>query len=209
MKRFVTITMSAALGAVLTFGAMQGTANVLAAQNAQTSSIQQDCSGRPDGPGKNDGTRAGGQVASVSDTAITVTGRDSQSQSILITSSTTYDLDGKTSSLSAIAAGQFIRAEGTTDSAGAFTATAVHASTTPPQGPGRPDGPGKNDGTRAGGQVASVSATAITVTGRDSQSQTIQITGSTTYDLDGTTSSLSAIAAGQFIRAEGTTDSAG
>ncbi|MEI7646485.1 MAG: hypothetical protein WCJ55_19605, partial [Chloroflexales bacterium] len=64
MKRFVTITLSAALGAVLTFGAMQGTANVLAAQNAQTSTIQQDCSGLPDGPGKNDGTRAGGQVAS-------------------------------------------------------------------------------------------------------------------------------------------------
>ena len=140
MKRFVTITISAALGAVLTFGAMQGTANVLAAQNAQTSTVQQDCSGRP---GKNDGTRAGGQVASVSDTAITVTGRESQSQTILIIGSTTYDLDGTTSSLSAITAGQFIHAEGTTDSAGAFTATAVLASTSPPlgRGHGGPGGP--------------------------------------------------------------------
>ncbi len=140
MKRFVTITLSAALGAVLTFGAMQGTANVLAAQNTQTSTIQQDCSGRPDGPGKNDGTRAGGQVASVSATAITVTNRESQSQTILITSSTTYDLDGTTVTFDKIAAGQFIHAEGSTDSAGAFTASAVHASATPPQGRG-PGGP--------------------------------------------------------------------
>ncbi|MEI7646323.1 MAG: DUF5666 domain-containing protein, partial [Chloroflexales bacterium] len=131
------------------------------------------------------------------------------SQTILITSSTTYDLDGTTSSLSAIAAGQFIRAEGTTDSAGAFTASAVHASATQPQEPGRPDGPGKNDGTRAGGQVASVSDSAITVTNRESQSQTILITSSTTYDLDGTTVTFDKIAAGQFIHAEGSTDSAG
>ncbi len=136
MNRFVTITMSAALGAVLTFGVMQGTSNVLAAQNTQTSTVQQDCSGRPDGPGKNDGTRAGGQVASVSGSTITVTGRNSQSQAILTTDKTTYDLDGTASSLSAIAAGQFIHAEGTTDSAGAFTATAVHTSATPPQGRG-------------------------------------------------------------------------
>jgi hypothetical protein len=75
----------------------------------------------------------------VSGTTITVTGRDGASQAILTTTSTTFTLDGSASSLSAITAGQFLRADGTTDSAGAFTATAVHASTTQPErGPGRP-----------------------------------------------------------------------
>ncbi|MEI7772243.1 MAG: DUF5666 domain-containing protein, partial [Chloroflexales bacterium] len=165
MKRFLMIIMSAALGAILMFGLMRGTTSV-SAQAAQTSTAQQDCAGRPGGPGKNDGTRADGKVASVSDSTITVTGRDNASHAILTTSSTTYDLDGAASSLSAVVAGQFIHADGATDSAGVFTATAVHASTTQPQGHG-PGGPGKNDGTRAGGKVASVSDSTITVTGRD------------------------------------------
>jgi hypothetical protein len=141
MKRFLTMIMSAALGAILMLGLMRGTTSV-AAQSAQTSTTQQngpaDC-----GPGKNDGTHAGGKVASVSGSTITVTDRDGKSQSILTTGNTTFELDGKTSSLSAITAGQFIHADGTTDSAGAFTATAVHASTTQPQGhgPGGPGGP--------------------------------------------------------------------
>jgi hypothetical protein len=140
MKRFLIVILSAALAAIALIGFTAGSTRVsAAAQSAQASTTQQ---AGPGGPGKNDGTHAGGQVASVSGSTITVTGRDSKSQAILTTSSTTFDLDGKTSSLSAIAAGQFIHADGTTDSAGAFTATAVHASTTQPQrGPGGPGGP--------------------------------------------------------------------
>ncbi len=161
------------------------------------------------GPGTQDGTHAGGPVASVSGSTITVTTPDGASHTIQTTATTTFDLDGSASSFSALAAKQFIRADGTTDSAGTFTAAAVHASTTQPQGRGGPGGPGRQDGSHAGGQVASVSGTTITVTTPNGASHTIQTTATTTFDLDGSASSLSAIAAKQFIRAEGTTDSAG
>ncbi|NTU81312.1 MAG: hypothetical protein HGA45_18365 [Chloroflexales bacterium] len=204
MKRILMGMLSGALAVAGVVGLSQTSPSVAAAmQSVQTTSAQQR------GPGMNDSTHAGGQVASVDGTTITVTGRDGASQAIQTTGSTTVELDGSTSSLSAIAAGQFIHAEGTTNSAGVFTATAVHASTTAPQGRPGDGGPGRNDGTYAGGQVASVDGTTITVTGRDGTSQAIQTTGSTTVELDGSASNLSAIAAGQFIHAEGTTDSAG
>ena len=134
MKRVLLGIMSVALAAAGAISLNSGSNTVAAAPT--TSSIQTSFVQR--GPGSPDGTHAGGQVASVSGSTITVTGRDGASQSIATTASTTFELDGSSSSLSALAAGQFIRAEGTTDSAGTFTATTVTASTTPPQG--RPGG---------------------------------------------------------------------
>jgi hypothetical protein len=106
------------------------------------------------GPGRG----PGGQVASVSGTTITVTNPNG-TETIATTSSTTFELDGAASSLSAIKAGLFIHAEGSKAADGSFTATKVIASTTqptPPQGgpnqgpgqggPGRGNGPGRGPG---------------------------------------------------------------
>ncbi len=211
MKRFLVGLMSVTLAAGAVFGMSRGSPSIVTASpSAQTSTTQ---STLPGGPRQNDGTRAGGQIASVSGNTVTVKNRDGASQSIVTSDSTTVTLDGSASNVSALAAGQFIRATGTTDSAGAFTATSIEANTTPPQGgPGGPGGPGgsrQNDGTRAGGQVASVSGNTVTVKNRDGASQSIVASDSTTVTLDGSASNVSALAAGQFIRATGTTDSAG
>jgi endonuclease V-like protein UPF0215 family len=196
MKRVRIAALSFALSAGLAFGVSAVAPTTAAAASAQTSATQLATA--------RDGTRAGGVVASVSGTTITVTGRNGTAKAIQTTSSTTFTLDGGASTLSAIAAGQYLRATGTTDSNGVFTATSVAASTTAPQGRGD-----RQDGTRAGGVVASVSGTTITVTGRNGTTKAIQTTSSTTFTLDGAASSLSAIAAGQYFRAQGTTDSNG
>ena len=143
MKRFLIALMALALTASAIIGLSWGNTSVSAAQSVLTGISQQANQGRGgpggDKPGKPDGTHAGGVVASVSASTLTVTGRNGASQVIVTTSSTTFTLDGTAANLQAIAAGQFIRAEGTTDSAGTFTATAVQASTTAPTG--QPGGP--------------------------------------------------------------------
>jgi len=191
---------------MLVVALMGGTTSVSAAQNAQTRTTQQSKPGGP-GPRPDDGSHAGGQVSAVSGSTITVAGRAGNSQDILTTADTTFQLDGAAVSLSDIKAGQFLMAEGTTDSAGAFTATAIHASTSQPQG--GPGGHGPGDGSHAGGQVSAVSGSTITVAGRDGNSQDILTTADTTFQLDGAAADLSAIKAGQFIHADGATDSAG
>ncbi len=202
-KRFLVGITSLALAAGAAFGLSQSVGSAAAATSpAATVGIVVE-----HGRGPNDGSHAGGQVSGVSGTTITVTGRDGTSKTIATTNTTTFELDGSASSLSAIAAGQFIRAEGTSDANGVFTATAVYASTTQPAG--RPGEARQADGSHAGGQVSGVSGTTITVTGRDGTSKTIATTNTTTFELDGSASSLSAIAAGQFIRAEGTSDANG
>jgi hypothetical protein len=196
MKRVRIAALSFALSAGLAFGVSAVAPTAAAAASAQTS-VTQLATAR-------DGTHAGGVVASVSGTTITVTGRNGTTKAIQTTSSTTFTLDGTASSLGAIAAGQYLRAQGTTDSNGVFAATSVAVSSTAPQGRGD-----RQDGTRAGGVVASVNGSTITVTGRNGTTKAIQTTSSTTFTLDGAASSLSAIAAGQYLRAQGTTDSNG
>jgi hypothetical protein len=70
---------------------------------------------------------AGGKITTISGSTITVSDRDNTTQTITVTSSTTYTdaQTGKSSSLSALKVGDFIMAEGTLDSSGTFTATAV------------------------------------------------------------------------------------
>ncbi len=133
-QRFLVGITALSLAVAAAFGVSQPITSVVAASPSSLVSVAMQ-----HGPGKQNGTHAGGQVASVSGTSLTVTTPDGTSQIIQTTASTAFNLDGSAATLGAIAAKQFIRAEGTTDSAGSFTATAVHASTTPPQG--RP-GPG-------------------------------------------------------------------
>lgn len=112
-------------GAGATFAAQQAapgaTASALLASDLAT-------------PGKRG---VGGAISSVSGSSIVVTTRDGGTATIATTSTTTFTLDGASSSLAAMKAGLFIHAEGAAASDGSFTATAIKASTTqptPPQG---------------------------------------------------------------------------
>ncbi|NNJ10866.1 hypothetical protein EKD04_011040 [Chloroflexales bacterium ZM16-3] len=82
MKRFLMVIAAVALAALVAVSLMRGTTSVSAATN--TAQTQQngpgDCG--PGGPRQDDGTHAGGQVASLSGSTITVTGRDGTSQDI-------------------------------------------------------------------------------------------------------------------------------
>ena len=87
------------------------------------------------------GRGQGGEVARVDGSTIVVAGRDGTERSILTTASTSYEVNGAAGSLSEIAAGMFVRAEGTTADDGSFTASEVHASD---ERPARPEGPGRH-----------------------------------------------------------------
>ncbi len=78
-----------------------------------------------------------GKVASVSGSTITVT-TPQGTASVLTTSSTTFQIDGASGSLSGLKAGMFLHAEGTRAADGSFTATRVVASSTRPSPPARP-----------------------------------------------------------------------
>ncbi len=156
-------------------------------------------SAAPSGPPHGSGRGAGGQVTAIDGTTITVKNPQG-SATIATTSSTTFQLDGAASSLSAITVGMFVRAEGTKATDGTFTATRVDASSTAPKA-GKP-GQG-HTGNGAGGQVTAIDGTTITVKNPQG-SATIATTSSTTFQLDGAASSLSAITVGMFVRAEGT-----
>lgn len=129
MKRVRTTALAVALAGVVAVGTATAYPTGAAAAGVQATTVQSVV--------KHDSARAGGQVASVSGTTITLTGRNGTTKAIQTTASTTFTLDGAASSLSAIAAGQYLRATGTTDANGVFTATRVAASTTAPQGRGR------------------------------------------------------------------------
>lgn len=84
------------------------------------------------GPGRG----MGGQVTAIEGTTITVN-TPKGAASIATTESTTFELDGASASLSSLSVGMFVRAEGTRDASGSFTATRVVASSsrpTPPAG---------------------------------------------------------------------------
>jgi hypothetical protein len=71
--------------------------------------------------------RLGGEVTAVSDSTITVTQRDDTTATIKVTADTTYSVAGATAKLADIKVGMFLVAEGTTNSDGSLTATAVRA----------------------------------------------------------------------------------
>jgi Domain of unknown function (DUF5666) len=139
----------------------------------------------------------GGQVTAVSGTTITVK-TPQGTAAIATTSSTTFQIDGKSGSLSGIKVGMFVRAEGAKAADGSFTATRVVASSAAPQGGRPPKGPPPG----VGGQVTAVSGTTITV--KTPQGTTaIATTSSTTFQIDGKSGSLSGIKVGMFVHAEG------
>jgi hypothetical protein len=136
---------------------------------------------------------ASGTVSAVSAGSVTITQADGSSKTLTLTSATTYTQAGATVSQSALVVGVRISAQGTTDSAGNFTATAV---TIPPS--------------VVQGTVASKTATTIVVTTTAGKTVTVNVSASTKYWVRGVSSpTLADVAVGYRIAAEGTLNADG
>ncbi|HEY5495416.1 MAG TPA: DUF5666 domain-containing protein [Candidatus Limnocylindrales bacterium] len=141
---------------------------------------------------------ADGTVKSVGDSSVTLTQRDGTDKVVQLTGSTTYQLAGAASKAAAstkaaLTGGAAVDAEGTTATDGTFTATLVTIRAA-----------------QAGGTVTAKTGTSITVTTRDGSSLKIDVDSSTTYLVAGTTApTLSNVAVGAIVIAEGTRNTAG
>jgi hypothetical protein len=136
---------------------------------------------------------ADGTVKSASDSSVTLTQRDGTEKVLQLTSSTAYKLAGAASTKAALTVGAAVDAEGTTATDGTFTATLVNIRAA-----------------QAGGTVTAKGATSITVKTRDGSSFTINVGSTTTYQVAGkTAASLSDVAVGAIVIAEGTRNTGG
>ena len=136
---------------------------------------------------------ASGTIASVGATSVTITQFDGSSKTLTLTGSTTYTEAGATTSKSALVVGVRISAEGTVDTAGNFTATAVTIAPSSVQG-----------------TVASKTATTIVVTTAAGKTVTVDVSSATKYSVRAITSpTLAEVAVGDRIAAQGTLNADG
>jgi hypothetical protein len=136
---------------------------------------------------------ASGTVTAVGSASVTITQSDGSSKTLTLTGSTTYSQAGATVSKSALIVGDRISAQGTVDSAGNFTATAVAIA------------PASVEGT-----VASKTATTIVVTTTAGKTVTVDVSSATKYSVRGVSApTLADVAVGDRIAAEGTLNSDG
>jgi hypothetical protein len=144
-------------------------------------------SARDDGPGGDPGIGGpgiGGTVTAVSATSVTVEDRSGTATNYTIDSSTTFLKGPSTVTAADLKVGEKVRIRPTTT--GATTAAAVEI-----------------DLAHAAGKVVSVSGNSIVVTGRGAHSETITVSGSTTYSRAGANSSLASVTVGSFVFAQG------
>jgi hypothetical protein len=136
---------------------------------------------------------ASGTVTAVGTASVTITQFDGSAKTLTLTGSTTYTEAGATVSISALTVGDRISAQGTVDSAGAFTATSVTIAPASVQG-----------------TVASKTTTTIVVTTTSGKTVTVDVSSATKYTVRGVSSpTLANIAVGDRIAAEGTLNSNG
>jgi hypothetical protein len=136
--------------------------------------------------------KAGGEVTAVDGNTITVKHKDGTTRVITVTISTVYTVGPNAGSKSDVKVGGDIDALGTI-SGDTFTATAVKVKLP-----------------HVGGEVTAKTSDSITVKDHDGTTKTIHVTGSTTYQVKGqATGSLSDIAVGERVNAEGTLRSDG
>jgi hypothetical protein len=137
--------------------------------------------------------RVGGTVAEVTGSGFTLADPDGATWTIATTGSTAYTLGNGAGTAADVKTGVIVVVEGTLGQGNALTATAVHVQPA-----------------RIAGQVTATSADTITVTRPDGTSATIHVGSGTTYQVPGVaTASLSDIAVGMFVAAEGTLRSDG
>ncbi len=140
----------------------------------------------------------GGTVSSVGANSVTITEQGGSSRTIQLTGSTTYQFAGRfgnngSASKADLVAGVRIDAEGTVDSAGTFTATAIRIAPSVVMG-----------------TVASKTADTIVVTTSDGKSITVKVSSSTKYLVPGVSNAtLANVTVGDRIMAEGKLESDG
>ena len=136
------------------------------------------------------GMRGFGEVtiSAISGSSISLKTDDGWTRTITLDSSTTYQKDGATSSLSALKVGDEIRFHETHETNGTWTIDSI--TVIPPH---------------TSGPVSAVSGNTITVTQPDGSSAKINVGSSTTYDVAGNASAkLSDIKTGMVVMASGT-----
>jgi hypothetical protein len=136
---------------------------------------------------------ATGTVTAVSSGSVTITQVGGASKTLTLTGATTYTEAGATVSSSAVVVGARISAQGTVDSAGNFTATAVTIAPASVQG-----------------TVASKTATTIVVTTAAGKTVTLDVSSATKYTVRGVSApTLADVAVGDRIEAQGTLNTDG
>jgi hypothetical protein len=136
---------------------------------------------------------AAGTVSSVADGSVTITQVGGSTRTLTLTGSTTYTQGGATVSKAALVVGVRISAQGTVDSSGSFTATAI--TITP---------------SSVLGTVASKTATSIAVTTTAGKTVTVNVSSTTKYNVRGVASpTLADVAVGYRVQAQGTLNADG
>lgn len=128
-----------------------------------------------------------GTVASISGSTVTVTQPDGSTSKVVLTGSTTYQLAGQAATKDAVATGAQIIARGTLATDGTLTATSVDVA------------PATSVGT-----VKEKGASSLTLTTRDGSTVVVNVTPSTTYQVDGIASpTLADVKVGDVVMAGG------
>jgi hypothetical protein len=136
---------------------------------------------------------ASGTVTAVGSGSVTITQSGGSTKTLTLTGSTTYAEAGASVTVSSVVVGSRISAQGTVDSAGNFTATAVTISPTSVQG-----------------TVASKTATTIVVTTTAGKTVTVDVSSATKYSVRGVSApTLANVAVGDRIAAQGTLNADG
>ncbi len=136
---------------------------------------------------------ASGTVKTVGSGSVTITQSDGTSKTLTLTGSTTYTEGGAKVTVSALVVGVRISAQGSVDSSGNFTATAITIAPSSVQG-----------------TVASKTAATIVVTTAAGKTVTVDVSSTTKYSVSGVSSpTLASVAVGDRIMAEGTLNADG
>lgn len=80
------------------------------------------------------GRHAMGQIEGIAADGLTITTPSGERRVLRTDADTRYQLDGVSIARGQLAAGQYVHAHGASDAAGAFTASQIDASTSPPAG---------------------------------------------------------------------------
>ena len=149
--------------------------------------------GGPGGPGPgHGGPGAGGTITSLGTNSFTVKTPDGNTRTVNTTGSTTYSRDGASSSASALAVGEHVRVRPTQSSTN--TSSVVTAADVDIMDPS------------IHGTVENVSNSTLTIVDEQGFWRTVNLSGTTTYTDNGSSSSASALSNGEKVVAFGSVD---
>jgi hypothetical protein len=154
-------------------------------------------------------THAGGKLTAINGNTLTVTNREGENQTIVVTASTKYNRNREDATLSSFQVGDFISARGAKDANGQFVAEQIFGGDKPPQGPGGPGGRGPRgprDGIMGEFVSADASAGTITIKTRDGKEQVVYTTTTTEISRNRSDATLADFKAGDHVGAFGKLD---